>query len=42
MTRLLDDPAEVDRILHEGAARAHAIADPIVAEVYDIVGFLRP
>jgi tryptophanyl-tRNA synthetase len=42
MNRLLADPTEVDRVLHDGAARAHAIADPIVQEVYDIVGFLRP
>ena len=42
MNRLMNDPAEVDKILKDGAARAHAIADPIVQQVYDIVGFLRP
>ena len=26
----------------KGAERARALADPILAEVYDIVGFLRP
>ena len=28
--------------LREGAERATAIAEPILKEVYDIVGFLRP
>jgi hypothetical protein len=32
----------VDGALRDGAARAAAIADPIVAEVERIVGFLRP
>jgi tryptophanyl-tRNA synthetase len=41
MTRLLADPAEIDRILADGAARARAIAAPIMNHVKDIVGFLR-
>lgn len=41
MTRLMQDPAEIDRILGEGAARAEAIARPIVDQVYDIVGMIR-
>ena len=41
MTRLLADPAEIDRILADGAARAQAIAAPIMDKVKDIVGFLR-
>jgi tryptophanyl-tRNA synthetase len=41
MTRLLADPAEIDRILGDGARRAQAIAAPILNEVKDIVGFLR-
>ena len=41
MRRLLADPSHVDRILHDGAARARAVADPIVREVKEIVGFLR-
>ena len=40
-TRLLDDPAQLDAILRDGAARAAAIADPIVAEAERLVGFLR-
>jgi tryptophanyl-tRNA synthetase len=39
--RLLDDPASVDAVLREGAARAAAIADPILAEAERLVGFLR-
>jgi tryptophanyl-tRNA synthetase len=38
----LQDPAGVDAILRQGAARAAAIADPIVAEAERLVGFLRP
>jgi tryptophanyl-tRNA synthetase len=40
LTRLLDDPAEIDRLLRQGADRAAAIADPIVTEAERIVGFL--
>jgi tryptophanyl-tRNA synthetase len=39
MRRLLADPAEIDRILADGAARARAIAAPTMAEVRKIVGF---
>jgi tryptophanyl-tRNA synthetase len=41
MTRLMADPAEIDRILGDGANRAAALAEPILAETYDKVGFLR-
>jgi tryptophanyl-tRNA synthetase len=41
MQRLLRDPAEIDRLLVDGAARARAIAAPIMATVKDIVGFVR-
>ena len=40
--RLLGDPAEIDATLRAGAARAAAIADPIVAEAERLVGFLPP
>jgi tryptophanyl-tRNA synthetase len=39
--RLLDDPGGVDAVLRDGAERAAAIADPIVAEAERLVGFLR-
>ncbi|HEY9549244.1 MAG TPA: tryptophan--tRNA ligase [Kiloniellaceae bacterium] len=42
MKRMVNDPQHVDSVLHEGAARARDMAAPIIAEVYDIVGFLRP
>ena len=37
----LDDPAELDRILARGAARAREVAGPVVADVYDKVGLVR-
>jgi tryptophanyl-tRNA synthetase len=37
---LLDDPAELDRILAGNAERAAAIADATLARAYDAVGFL--
>jgi tryptophanyl-tRNA synthetase len=42
MKRLLADPAEIDLVLHDGAERARALAAPVIAEVKDVVGFLRP
>ncbi len=42
MQRLMKDPAHVDAILRSGAERARAIADPILADVYRTVGFLKP
>ena len=39
MRRLLADPAEIDRVLTDGAARARELAAPTVAEVKKLVGF---
>lgn len=39
--RLLADPAHVEAVLRDGARRAAAIADPIVAETERLVGFIR-
>jgi tryptophanyl-tRNA synthetase len=39
---LLGDPAEIDRILAEGAARANEVAEPTLEAAYDAVGFLPP
>ena len=39
---LLDDRAELERILAAGAARAREVASVTVAEAYDRVGFLPP
>ncbi len=41
MNRLMADPAEIDRVLADGARRAAAVADPVVDEVKKIVGFWR-
>ena len=41
MARFMDDPAEIDRILAQGADKARAIADPVLQRTYDIVGLLR-
>jgi tryptophanyl-tRNA synthetase len=40
MRRLLADPGEIDAILKSGAARALAIAAPVMAEVRRLVGFV--
>ena len=41
MNRLMQDPAEIDRILGAGADRAEAISRPVLDRVYDIVGMIR-
>jgi tryptophanyl-tRNA synthetase len=41
MHRLMGDVSEIDRILGDGANRAAEIAEPILAEAFDIVGFVR-
>ncbi len=39
--QLKDDPTHIDAVLRDGAARATAIAAPLLKQVYDVVGFLR-
>jgi tryptophanyl-tRNA synthetase len=39
--RLLRDPDVIEATLRDGARRAAAIADPIVAKTEELVGFLR-
>jgi tryptophanyl-tRNA synthetase len=41
-TALIDDPAELDRILAIGAQQARAVADPKVLQVMERVGFVLP
>ena len=41
MRRLMADPAEIDAVLKDGAGRAAAVADPVVAETKKLVGFWR-
>ncbi|WP_421789507.1 tryptophan--tRNA ligase [Hyphobacterium sp.] len=38
-SRLMDDPAELDRILSNGADRARAVAAPVMKEVRQIIGY---
>ena len=38
MAELTADPPEIDRLLARGAERAAAIATPILARTYEIVG----
>ena len=40
MRRLLADPAEIDRVLKDGAQKARAIATPIMEDVKKTVGFI--
>ncbi|MFP6747094.1 MAG: tryptophan--tRNA ligase [Alphaproteobacteria bacterium] len=41
MRRLTADPGHVDSVLKDGAERAAAIAQPVLQEVYEAVGFLN-
>lgn len=41
MRRLMQDPAEIDRVLGQGADRADAIAQPILEQTLDILGMIR-
>ena len=42
MQRLMNYPDEVDNILNDGATKARKIAEPIISEAKEIVGFLKP
>ena len=42
MAKLVADPGYLDEVLADGSERARSIARPILDEVYDIVGLLRP
>ena len=41
MNRLMNDPEHIDKILCDGATRAHTIADPVFEKVKEIMGFVR-
>ena len=41
IAELTADPAEIDRLLGRGAEKAQAIAEPILARTYEIVGLVR-
>jgi tryptophanyl-tRNA synthetase len=40
MARLMEDPAEIDRVLARGAERARELAHPILRKTYEIVGMV--
>ena len=42
MKKLMADPGHIDAVLRNGAERARALAEPVLRQVYDIVGLLRP
>jgi tryptophanyl-tRNA synthetase len=42
VAELMTDQAQLDDILAAGAARAAAVADPVVAKAYERMGFLPP
>ena len=42
MARLMNDKTYLDGILSEGANNANKLASPILKQVQEIVGFLRP
>ncbi|PJB73474.1 MAG: tryptophan--tRNA ligase [Alphaproteobacteria bacterium CG_4_9_14_3_um_filter_47_13] len=41
MNELMGDKAEIDNILRKGAVRARAVADPMIAETMEIMGFWK-
>ena len=41
MARLMNDPAEIDRILARGAGQAREITTPILEKTYKIIGMVR-
>ena len=41
MARLMNDRTEIDRVLAAGAEKADAVAQPILDQTYEIMGFLR-
>jgi tryptophanyl-tRNA synthetase len=42
MRRLTADPGAVDAVLRDSAERCQAMAEPVLKDVYRIVGFLKP
>lgn len=42
MRRLMDAPDHIDQVLRTGAEKAVALAAPVMAEVQELVGFLKP
>ena len=41
MQRLLAEPDEIDKVLSDGGARARTLTAPVLADVFETVGFLK-
>jgi len=41
MQRLLAEPDEIDKLISDGGARAQALSEPILAEVFEAIGFMK-
>tara|TARA_Y100000994_G_scaffold65315_1_gene53247 strand:- start:329 stop:940 length:612 start_codon:yes stop_codon:yes gene_type:complete len=41
MQRLLAEPDEIDKLINDGGARAQALSQPILAEVFEAIGFMK-
>ena len=41
MQRLLAEPDEIDKLISDGGARAQALSEPILAEVFEAIGFMQ-
>ncbi|MEN8723712.1 MAG: tryptophan--tRNA ligase [Alphaproteobacteria bacterium] len=41
MSRLMDDKVHIEAVLRDGGARARAIAEPVLRDVYGLIGFVR-
>jgi tryptophanyl-tRNA synthetase len=41
MQRLLAEPDEIDKVISDGGVRAQALSEPILAEVFEAIGFMK-
>ena len=41
MSHLMSEPSYLDSVLRDGAEKSRVISDEVLAEVYDVIGFLR-
>ena len=41
MSKLMSEPSYLDSVLRDGAEKSRVMSDEVLAEVYDVIGFLR-
>ena len=41
MSQLMSEPSYLDSVLRDGAEKSRVMSDEVLAEVYDVIGFLR-